>query len=53
MAIEAQYGIQGLSDRQVLESRAAFGRNEATIHRSGFLEVVKDIFKDPMTLCCW
>jgi len=50
MATDPQYGIQGLTDRQVLESRAKFGRNEVIIRSSGFWDVVKDIVKDPMTI---
>ena len=46
----AEYGIHGLTAQQVSESRAAHGRNEVIKEESNFLEVLKDLLREPMLL---
>jgi Ca2+-transporting ATPase len=46
-----QFHTQGLTDQQVLESRARYGYNKADQKReSGFLTAGKNLFKEPMFL---
>ena len=42
--------IQGLTQAEVLEARAKYGRNEGVQEKKNFLSIVKDIFKEPMVL---
>lgn len=50
MSTDHLNGLQGLSDQQVLESRAKHGRNEVVSYKVGFWGILKSIFKDPMVI---
>ncbi len=50
MPAPSNHGIQGLTPQQVVESRAAHGRNEVLSEKSSFLLTVKKLFKEPMVL---
>ncbi len=50
MPTSTEHGILGLTTQQVEEARAKFGRNEVVHEENNFLDVLKDIFKDPMVL---
>lgn len=45
-----KYGIEGLSDAEVLESRAKSGRNVIETNERGFLHQILDLLKDPMLI---
>jgi P-type Ca2+ transporter type 2C len=48
---ENHFNISGLSSSEVLASREKFGQNTLEFkNENGFLETLKDIFKEPMTI---
>ncbi len=50
MSTSSDYGIKGLTSKQVSEARTLHGRNEVIREENNFLSTMKGLFKDPMLL---
>jgi P-type Ca2+ transporter type 2C len=50
MTADHNYGVKGLSTKQVMDARLKFGQNEVAGRKHHFLDTLKDLFTEPMLL---